>query len=321
MSTRPLYSFKSVDIANLISNGTGGSTGANGPNFNGYNFYTGLIQNALSLGSDLSFGNPLPFNFKYLTNTDMSSYYSAFFQEFNIGSTANTKFPAGFTNNGGATGNIRAIMIGAGAGGGAGGGGGFNPTPTGSNQQNGGGGGGGGGGALTYLNKQPIAINTVLTYNVGVGGIGGIGSGADGTDGGIGTSTSLFIGPSILSGAAGGIGGKGGKAGANTSNEDGNGGVGGTGGGYGGISNPYLYYGTNGISGQKSVSNSGGAGGYATSLNLYGLTSISVGGNPGQNGTQYGAGGGGGTSASGKGSGLNGGSGGHGYLRIYYLLD
>ena len=83
---RPLYSFKSVDIAYLISNGTGGTTAPTIATAYGYNFYTGASQPEVRIGnSDLSFGNPSPFNFKGSDGKDMSSHYSAYFEDFDLG--------------------------------------------------------------------------------------------------------------------------------------------------------------------------------------------------------------------------------------------
>ena len=327
---RPLYSFKSVDIANLISNGTAGSTGANPTGtINGYNFYTGAIQtavnvspsNPVSFTNDPNFGNPLPCRFKGTDGADMISYYSAYFEEFKTGTNLTTPFPSNLTNGVGANGRFRAIVIGAGGGGGGGGGGGYSPIlGGGSNQQNGGGGGGGGGGAYYFINKTPIGLNESLKYTVGVGGTGGLGQGGGGTDGGDGNATLLTkTNLSIYIAAEGGFGGKGGLDGSNNDKNNGPSGDGGVGGGRGEFGAPVeTHFGNNG---GKSGNKDGGPGGYTPSCELNGLKSISVASDPGENGTLYGQGGGGGYGGAGKGSGLDGGDGASGYIRIYYLLE
>ena len=320
---RPLYSFKSVDIAYLISNGTGGTTAPTIATAYGYNFYTGASQPEVRIGnSDLSFGNPSPFNFKGSDGKDMSSHYSAYFEDFDFG-TGSTKFPSAFNTGVGATGSIRAILIGGGGGGGAGGGGGLwnNPPNGNSRQQTGGGGGGGGGGALTQLNKTQYSLGYTFTYSIGNGGIGGIGSKGKGGNGNNGNVTKLSsnIVANYISASEGGC------AGSNDSQSNGAGGAGGGGGGKGNEFAPGTQT-TPGVDGSygsegNGNDNQGGNGGYTPSVSLYGLQNISVARPPAANGIEYGQGGGGGTASQGSGGGSDGGDGAPGYLRIYYLLD
>jgi hypothetical protein len=280
------YLYKSINIANIIESGTYSVTTTGYPNF-----YTGASQAAVSIGNDARFGNPSPFSMTDKTGVDMSTYYSAIYNEHNSGSGSIPVAPTGSPN---ATTYVRAILIGGGGGGGAGGGGGVDNGPSNPKQQTGGGGGGGGGGAITYINK---IVYSNYSYNVGTGGTGAVGDGDAGSPGTPGNA-SIFHNYR----ANGGEGGEGGGGGSNNQTTNGAGGAGGAAG-----TGSY-----NGNAGTPGVGTSLGTGGnIAKVLDLHKM--------PAANSAGTGRNGGNGGSGTGNGGGAF--SGRDGYIRIYYVYE
>lgn len=311
-TTQNLYLYKNIDIHKMMKNPANSSS-----NTTGYpNFYTGATQIAVSLGNDARFGNPSPFSMVDKTSSDMSTYYSAYYNEHN---TATPTGPGVIAppipvpneiNVTGVTAYIRSVLIGAGGGGGGGGGGGFwNPANNPPRQQTGGGGGGGGGGGISYVNKFQYNPTITNSFFVGRGGTGGAGSGDDAPPGATGGQTYFDIGPNSTRVIAfGGLGGKGGQGGSNNSQTNGAGGVGGT----GGIGNSTK--GNDGLPGPGGTLPGGG--GTINTTTTSTLFSFPVSSN-----TNVGRGGTGGNGGNGTGSGNAGSTGGDGYVRIYYVYE
>lgn len=216
--SQPKFTYKNVDITNLI---TTGSTTSNA--------YVGFPP--YEQASPYSYERPLPFGLN-VSNVPLSNVMNSKYVEFNTGINNDNNPPKNTTiyttyNVSSSYDSIRAVIAGGGGGGGGRGGCGWNDP--GNKRNNGAYGNTGGVGAYTYLASDVSLQSTSISLKIGAGGDGGSnggdrdtkggsGSGANGNSGSTGQDSYIVVNTSngsftvYANGGSGGSGGGGGNA-------------------------------------------------------------------------------------------------------------